>query len=284
KFSICRLTSDTTVNGLHFQCCKMNLIYFGVITLVLSTATELSAEWNYAPNERLKDVLNNKGLASMVEKLTTSYFIDIWKQPFPPATSYINDTLIKAINFTERERFADNGYLMKSLLALSIGLNNVNKVMKAMTGLQNKLSKVETLLRNTRDIQVKTGHVELVQEIYDDIIEYLNLFDEDRNKITFTWYKPVIGQVLNSTYVWLDMYLKMEQSTKKIFRYMKKRIRYLQKVTKTVFKTYDRDVNKIAGDWKSSIYGLSRALEKTYDKALGYDYIYGTNYSAYYEY
>ncbi|CAH1784227.1 unnamed protein product, partial [Owenia fusiformis] len=261
----------TTVNGLHFQWSEMHLIYFGLVPLMLSTVTEISAEID-PPNDRLKEVLLNSGLGVSVVRVLESgkgFLSNIWKQPFSPARSSFQRHLTEARNITERERIP---HLIKALQALAIGLDNVNKVMESMTAFQSRISKVETLLRDTRNIQVKTGHVELVQGIYDDIVGLLNLFDADRNNITFIWYKTIIQQVEHFTYEWLDLYFSMDQSAKKMFRYMKKRIRYLQKITSSLSETYERDVDGIAKELKYKLRQLNQASAKTVRIALGYDF------------
>ncbi|CAH1784221.1 unnamed protein product [Owenia fusiformis] len=189
----------------------MNLIYLGIITLVVSTAMEVSAddgvisdgeasEGGVIPEDNdddmpeelkklfIKDSTLGESLIKII-KMVKDFSSDIWIQPVnqytwrerKPNTHLsisIKRLLTKARNVTKMARNSSET-LQKSLRWIDVALDDVDKVMNAIMSIQGKASKIQDLLQTINDIEeflpygFQEGYVFATRIIYEDIQERL---------------------------------------------------------------------------------------------------------------
>ncbi|CAH1784226.1 unnamed protein product, partial [Owenia fusiformis] len=252
------------------------------ISLVLSTATEISAEdaaisegkanedGDIPDNndddmpEELKKLLEKNGTLgeSLIKiiKMGKDFSSDIW-----------NKTLTKARNITKMARKSSET-LQKSLRWIDVALDGVDKVMGGIMAIQGKASKILHLLNVLSEIEYslpydyQEGRVSSVMEIYYDI--EVKLFDFfNPRQWTFRWFNTVLGQIEDLTYKWLDLWFPIVRRTKRAFRFMRKGIRHLQDIAPRFHEKFEPDVNVLAERLKQKIDELEKVSRKKLIKA-----------------
>ncbi|CAH1783404.1 unnamed protein product [Owenia fusiformis] len=270
----------------------MNLIYLGMITIVVSTAMKVSAEDDAIANgeangdggipednkddmpEELKILLvKNSTLGESLIKIiemVNDFSSDIWKQSISPRySSSIKHQLTKARNITKMARKSSR-ILKKSLRWIDLALDGVDKVMDVIMAIQSEAVKIENLLVDLQEydsvLQNYDAYGRLSSRImYVDILYYF--FDYgNRRSFSFEDFRTILGQIDGYTNSWLDLNWPREER-EEIFRPLMNKIGLLQELGNNLDFRFKSKVNALAKRLKQKIDNLEKVSRKKLQRA-----------------